>query len=115
VCTSSQLYGRKATSIDPQGKSHISDNSICINVSDIKKGDKLLMEASYDSAKHAYDLSMTNNGFDTIMAINNVRIIPVELKNNADLDRCILESCHKRHLVMYFNLSCKYVYYGTIL
>src|ERR1700760_2245806 len=74
VCTSTQLYGRKAISIDPYGKTHISDNSICINPSNIKKGDKLLMQASYDSTQHAYDLLMPTNGFDTVMAINNVSI-----------------------------------------
>jgi hypothetical protein len=72
ICTSSQIYGRKAISIDPNGNKHISDNSVCKNVADIKRGDRLHIETTYDSEEHPYDLNMVKNGFETIMAINNV-------------------------------------------
>ena len=68
------MYGRKAISIDPYGKKHISDNSICANIVDIKKGDRLHMDTSYDSKEHPFDLNMVKNGFETIMAINNVSL-----------------------------------------
>jgi hypothetical protein len=74
VCTSEQLYGRKKTSIDPSGKQHISDNAVCTNIGNIKKGDEIHLTSTYDSTKHPYDESMKMNGMEAIMAVNNVSL-----------------------------------------
>jgi hypothetical protein len=74
ICTSSNIYGRTPQSIDPQGKQHISDVSVCTNLGKIGKGDLVHITSVYDSVQHAFDDAMPKNGFEYIMAINNVRV-----------------------------------------
>jgi hypothetical protein len=74
ICTSSNIYGRTAQSVDPLGKQHISDVSVCTNLGKIGKGDLVHITSVYDSVQHAFDDAMPKNGFEYIMAINNVRM-----------------------------------------
>jgi hypothetical protein len=72
VCISTPLYGRKTTSIDPFGKEHISDSSVCTDIGELKKGDEVQITTHYDSNQHPYDASMPKNGIESVMAIANV-------------------------------------------
>lgn len=74
ICTSYNIYGRTPQSIDPSGKQHISDVSVCTNLGKIGRGDLVHITSVYDSVQHAFDEAMPKNGFEYIMAINNVRL-----------------------------------------
>jgi hypothetical protein len=72
ICNSEQIYGRKRTSVDVTGLKHISDNGVCTNIGNLKKGDMVHITTSYDSAQHPYDTTLAANQQEAIMAINNV-------------------------------------------
>jgi hypothetical protein len=72
VCAVEQIYGRKRTSVDATGLKHISDNGVCTNIGNLKKGDMVHITTNYDSIKHPYDTTLAANQQEAVMAVNNV-------------------------------------------